>query len=86
MANGDDHPFLTARHVDNLTDALRALSGTVKQLEQVAQKQLLATRELSGLLRAAQVTGPVDSSKATPAEGVPARSILGQPTRRKVPR
>lgn len=86
MAVAEDHPFLTSRHVDNLTDAVKTLSRGITQLVQVQQKQLEATRELNGLLRAAQVAEPSNSSKATPAEGVPARSGTTQLARRKVPR
>ena len=86
MANGDDHPFLTARHVDDLTSAVKTLTRTIVQLGETAQKQLAATRELNGLLRAAQAPEPADSRKATPAEGVSARSSTAHPARRKAPR
>ena len=66
MSNGDDHPLLTARHVDNLTEALRTLNRTIVQLGETAQKQLAATKELSNLIRAAAEPEPASGTTDLP--------------------
>ena len=36
----DDHPLLTARHVDALTDAVRALTRVVSKANELIQQQI----------------------------------------------
>lgn len=37
-AHADDHPLLTARHVDNLTDAVRALTVQISRANELLQQ------------------------------------------------
>lgn len=50
----EEHPFLTARHVDNLIDAIRALNITITRLHEAAKTQ--AETQLSALHRIADHT------------------------------
>jgi hypothetical protein len=50
VANPDEHPLLTARHVDNLTTAVHTLTMAVHQQTQLQQKMLTSMRELTAAL------------------------------------
>jgi len=52
----DHFALLEARHVDSLTEAVRALTMAITQLTLLAREQLQATRGLNDLLRTMQST------------------------------
>jgi hypothetical protein len=52
----DHFALLEARHVDALTEAVRALTIAISQLTSLAREQLQATRGLNDLLRTMQPT------------------------------
>lgn len=40
----DAHPFLTARHIDNLTEAVRNLSRLVAKQNEIDERSITATK------------------------------------------
>lgn len=89
VANIDDHPFLTARHVDNLTESVKALNRVIVDLAVAQREALKATRELAALLRALQPTTSDTQPTVQPANAAPAAPAGGRAIsfeRRKKPR
>lgn len=77
-AHADDHPLLTARHVDNLTEAVRALTQQVSRANDLLQQAIR--------IWAVKIPPtPAPPPRPSPSAVTSARATMG-PQRRRAPR